>query len=291
LHGTLYLVSTPIGNLEDITLRALRILKEADVVAAEDTRHSRKLLSHFEISTPLISYHQHSGEEQTSVLIARLIAGQSIALITDAGTPGVSDPGYALVVAAIEAGITVVPIPGASAVLAGLVASGVPPARFVFEGFLPRTKSNMRERLAVLAKEQRTIVLYEAGNRTAETVSEIGDAFGSERQVVVCRELTKTYEEFKRGTAREVAAYYKANPARGEVTIILAGRSSEDSIQSAQPEVEEDPEQTLIRRLKESRAGGLSERDSVRTVSEELKMSRRIVYAAMLELASEGDVL
>lgn len=260
-------------------------------MAAEDTRHSRKLLSHFEIATPLISYHQHSGEEQTSSLIERLTNGDSVALITDAGTPGVSDPGYALVLAAIQAGVTVVPIPGASAVLAGLVASGIPPAKFVFEGFLPRTKSHMRERLSMLAREPRTFIVYEAGNRTAETLAEIRECVGADRQVVVCRELTKAYEEFKRGTAAELSAYYKATPARGEVTIVVSGRPGDDAVQDAPPEVEEDPQQMLIRRLKESIAAGLSERDSVRAVSEELKLSRRVVYAVMLELASEDDAV
>ncbi len=270
-------------------MRALRILKEAGVIAAEDTRHSRKLLAHFDIPTPLISYHQHSGEEQTASIIERLTRGETVALITDAGTPGVSDPGFALVTAAIAAGISVVPVPGASAVLAGVTASGLPPSKFVFEGFLPRTKVHMRERLAFLARELRTIVIYEAGNRTAETLGEIRDCLGADRQVVVCRELTKAFEEFKRGTATELAAFYRSTPARGEVTVVIAGKPDADASLPAIEEVDEDPQTAMVRRLKECVAAGMSERDAARTVSEELKMSRRVVYSAMLELASEGD--
>ena len=196
MPGTLYIVATPIGNLEDITLRALRLLKEADLVAAEDTRHTRMLLSHFGIDTPLLAYHQHSEAGRTDNLVRRMAEeGQTIALVTDAGTPGVSDPGVELVRAALAAKVAVVPIPGASAALCALVGSGLPPARFAFEGFLPRTKSSRRAKLIALAQlETRTLIFYESPQRVAETLSEMAAAFGPERPAAVGRELTKKFE-------------------------------------------------------------------------------------------------
>jgi 16S rRNA (cytidine1402-2'-O)-methyltransferase len=281
--GTLYIVSTPIGNLEDITLRALRVLKEVDLVAAEDTRHTLKLLSHFEIRTPLIAYHQHSEAGRTANLVARLREGQSIALVTDAGTPGVSDPRGDLITAAIDAGIPVVPVPGASAVLTGLVASGLPTARFAFEGFLPRTKSSRRTKLAALAAEPRTLVFYEAGNRTAETLTEMAQAFGDDRPCCVGRELTKKHEQFLRGPLRDVLAAFKTGEQRGEVTIVIGGVSSEGEGETT-PEEPMSPEDALTSALQAALASGLSERDAVKQVSTDLKLSKRDVYAAMLSM-------
>jgi len=283
--GALYLVATPIGNLEDITLRALRILREADIVAAEDTRHTHKLLAHSGIETPLIAYHQHSSEGRTENLIRRMQAGQSIALVTDAGTPGVSDPGHALVCAAIDAGITVVPIPGASAALCALVASGIPPARFAFEGFLPRTKSSRTAKLTALARtETRTLIFFEAGNRTAATVAEMAAAFGPTRPAAVCRELTKKHEEFIRGGLGDLAARLAAGEVRGEVTIVVAGLDD-----AGAEVVAPAAEQTLEDAIDSARAQGLSDRDAARAISAARGLSRRDVYAAILARKDQPD--
>ena len=289
MPGTLYLVATPIGNLEDITLRALRVLREADVVAAEDTRHTRALLSHFEIGTPLVAYHQHSEAGRTENLVRRLAEeGQTIALVTDAGTPGVSDPGIELVRAALAANVPVVPIPGASAVLCALVGSGLPPARFAFEGFLPRTKSSRRAKLEMLARtETRTLIFYEAPQRIAETLREMASSFGPARPAAVGRELTKKFEEFVRGSLEEVAAHFAAHAARGEITVVVQGLSgdSDDEVlgEAAEPEPLDPPAA-----LRAALASGMSERDAVRQVSTDLKLSRRDVYAVMLALKGEG---
>lgn len=265
-------------------MRALRVLREADLVAAEDTRHTRNLLSHFQIKTPLIAYHQHSEAERAESLVRRMAEdGQAIALVTDAGTPGVSDPGVELVAAALAADVAVVPIPGASAVLCALVGSGLPPARFAFEGFLPRTKSSRRAKLSALAaSETRTLIFYEAANRTAETLKEMAEAFGPERPVAVGRELTKRFEEFVRGNLGEVVAEFAKREARGEVTLVVGPPSVSLEETDALP-VPEEPKD-LATALAEALRAGLSERDAVRQVSQELKLSKREVYAAMLAL-------
>ena len=287
MPGTLYIIATPIGNLEDITLRALRLLKEADLVAAEDTRHTRMLLTHFGIDTPLIAYHQHSEAGRTDNLVQRMAEeGQSVALVTDAGTPGVSDPGVELVRAALAASVPVVPIPGASAALCALVGSGLPPARFAFEGFLPRTKSSRRAKLAALATvETRTLIFYESPQRVAETLAEMAAAFGPERPAAVGRELTKKFEEFVRGTLAEVAAHFAAHTARGEITIVVQGLGGDSDDEAAAP-AEAAPAVPLSvpEALQAALASGLSERDAVRQVSADLKLSRRDVYAEMLLL-------
>ena len=288
MPGTLYIVATPIGNLEDITLRALRLLKEADLVAAEDTRHTRALLSHFEIGTPLVAYHQHSEAGRTENLVRQLTEGRTIALVTDAGTPGVSDPGVELVRAALAAQILVVPIPGASAALCALVGSGLPPARFAFEGFLPRTKGPRRAKLAALARvETRTLIFYESPQRIAETLKEMADAFGPTRPAAVGRELTKKFEEFVRGSLEEVAAHFAAHAARGEITVIIQGLAgdSDDEVALDIPEPGPVDVPTALRAALEA---GLSERDAVRQVSTDFKLSRRDVYAEMLALKNEA---
>ena len=286
MPGTLYIVATPIGNLEDITLRALRVLREADVVAAEDTRHTRALLSHFEIEAPLIAYHQHSEAGRTENLVRQLSEGRMVALVTDAGTPGVSDPGVELVRAALTAQIAVVPIPGASAVLCALVGSGLPPARFAFEGFLPRTKGPRRAKLAALARtETRTLIFYESPQRVAETLKEMAEAFGPARPAAVGRELTKKFEEFVRGTLEEVAAHFAAHAARGEITVVVQGLAG-DSDDEPSLEIPEPEPLDVPAALRAALAAGLSERDAVRQVSADLKQSRREVYAEMLALQS-----
>jgi len=285
--GTLYIVATPIGNLEDITLRALRVLKEADVVAAEDTRHTRPLLSHFEISTPLVAYHQHSEAGRAEHLVRRMAEeGQTVALVTDAGTPGVSDPGIALVRAALAAGVVVVPIPGASAVLCALVGSGLPPARFAFEGFLPRTKGHRRAKLEALARsETRTLIFYEAPQRVADTLAEMARAFGPDRPAAAGRELTKKFEEFVRGTLAEVHAHFEAHSPRGEFTLVVQGLAGDSDSEDVLPaEAEPLP---LPDALRAALASGLSERDAVKQLSAERKASKRDVYAAMLALKAD----
>ncbi|MEL7409194.1 MAG: 16S rRNA (cytidine(1402)-2'-O)-methyltransferase, partial [Cyanobacteria bacterium J06558_2] len=200
LSGVLYLVGTPIGNLEDITLRAIRILKEADLIAAEDTRRTGKLLQHLQINTPQISYHEHNHQSRVAELITRLKGGEDIALVTDAGMPSISDPGVELVIEAIANQITVIPLPGGTAAISALAASGLPTARFVFEGFLPYKDSDRQARLELLRSETRTIIFYEAPHRLVKTLEDLAMELGKERQVTLARELTKIHEEFWRGT-------------------------------------------------------------------------------------------
>ncbi|HXN75092.1 MAG TPA: 16S rRNA (cytidine(1402)-2'-O)-methyltransferase [Gemmatimonadaceae bacterium] len=221
--GTLFLVSTPIGNLGDMSHRAVEVLSSAALVIAEDTRHSRRLLDHYRVTTPLSSYHEHNEAKETPRLIARLRAGDSIALISDAGTPLISDPGSRLVTAALDAGMPVVPIPGASSVMAALVASGLPLERFTFFGFLPRKGKERAAILTEIVESRGTVVLFEAPNRVAATLDALVEAGAGERQAVVARELTKRFEEFKRGSVAGLASVYgKADP-KGEVVLVIAG--------------------------------------------------------------------
>lgn len=223
LKGVLYLCPTPIGNLEDITLRVLRVLKEADLIAAEDTRHTRKLLSHYDIHTPLTSYHEHNRRSKGEHILERLLAGQNVALVSDAGTPGVSDPGEDLVRTALERGIAVVPLPGPSALLPALTVSGLPSGRFVFEGFLPKGNKERQARLSLLAGETRTIVLYEAPHRLLATLDQLLQALG-DRRASIARELTKRYEEIHRGSISELRDYFSAHPPRGEFVLVIEGK-------------------------------------------------------------------
>jgi 16S rRNA (cytidine1402-2'-O)-methyltransferase len=221
--GTLFLVSTPIGNLGDMSHRAVEVLSSAALVIAEDTRHSRRLLEHYRVATPLSSYHEHNEAKETPRLIARLRGGDSIALISDAGTPLISDPGSRLVAAALEAEIAVVPIPGASSVMAALVASGLPLERFTFFGFLPRKGRERIDILTEIVESRGTVVLFEAPNRVSATLDALVEAGAGERQAVVARELTKRFEEFKRGSVAKLASVYgKADP-KGEVVLVIAG--------------------------------------------------------------------
>jgi 16S rRNA (cytidine1402-2'-O)-methyltransferase len=224
--GTLYVVATPIGNLEDITLRALRVLKSVDLIAAEDTRHTRKLLTHYGISRPLVSYHDHNKAHQAPHLLAHLQQGRSVALVTDAGTPGISDPAYYLLQTLLPHAIPVVPIPGPTAAIAALSVAGLPTDRFVFEGFLPTKSGRRQQRLELLRDEARTIVLYESPHRLVRLLQEVVAHLGPERRVVVARELTKRFEEILRGTASEVLDTLQNRTVRGECTVLIAGRST-----------------------------------------------------------------
>jgi len=272
--GMLYIVSTPIGNLGDITARAIETLKQVDVVLAEDTRHSRPLLERFEITTPLLSYHEHNEARTAHALVARLVAGASMALISDAGTPLLSDPGARLVAAAIEADVRVVPIPGASALLSALVASGISAARFTFFGFLERKGAERARALAEIASLAHTAVLYEAAPRVARTLRDLSDAGCGDRLGSVARELTKQFEEMRRGTLRELAAYYEGSPPRGEVVIVI------DGAQRLEPD-----ERVAREQARALRAAGISARDVARTLVADQGIARNVAY----RLAQEED--
>ncbi|WP_233900010.1 16S rRNA (cytidine(1402)-2'-O)-methyltransferase [Tenacibaculum piscium] len=219
----LYLVPTPIGNLEDITLRALRILKEVDFILAEDTRTSGKLLKHFEIGTQMYSHHMHNEHKSVDGVLNRLKNGETCALISDAGTPAISDPGFLLTRACVQQNIEVECLPGATAFVPALVNSGLPNDKFVFEGFLP-VKKGRQTRLTLLSEENRTMIFYESPHKLLKTLAHFGEYFGQDRQISVSRELTKLFEETKRGTVAEVLSYYTAKPAKGEIVIIVAGK-------------------------------------------------------------------
>lgn len=227
MSGILYLVATPIGNLEDMTYRAVRILAEVDLIAAEDTRNSIKLLNHFEIRTPMTSYHEHNKYEKAEELVVKLRTGMNIAVITDAGTPGISDPGEELVRQCCEAGITVVPVPGACAAINALIASGLPTRRFAFEAFLPPDKKERRAVLQELKSETRTIIIYEAPHRIVKTLNELRENLGN-REAAVCRELTKKHETFFRATLADAYEYYAEHEPKGECIIIIRGLSHEE---------------------------------------------------------------
>ena len=221
--GTLYLVPTPVGNLEDITFRALTVLKEADLVLAEDTRTSGILLKHFEIKKPMLSYHKFNEHQTVDRVVERLKGGETVAVVSDAGTPGISDPGFLVAREAIRAGIEVITLPGATAFVPALVSSGLPCDKFCFEGFLPQKKGR-QTRLNALQEETRTIIFYESPHRIVKTLEQFSEVFGAERPVSVCREISKIHEESVRGTVEEVLAHFKANEPRGEFVIVLGGK-------------------------------------------------------------------
>ncbi len=223
--GSLYLIPTPIGNLEDMTFRGVRLLQEVDLIASEDTRTTQKLLNHYEIKTPQISFHEHNTQERISQLIKKLETGMTIAQVSDAGMPSISDPGHELVVACIQAGIPVIPLPGANAGLTALIASGISPQPFYFFGFLPRKKKDQLIALEELNHRPETIILYESPHRLKEVLKNMSTVFGMERRIVCCRELTKRYEEFIRGTIEEAIEWSMTNEIRGEFCLIVEGNS------------------------------------------------------------------
>lgn len=274
-RGTLYVVATPIGNLGDVTLRALEVLRAVSVVAAEDTRLTRRLWARHSIETQLVSYHAQSPDSRRDALLGRLERGEDVALVTDAGTPLVSDPGGDLVTAWTERGGTVVPIPGASAVLAALVASGIPAARWGFEGFLPRSGGERRRRLSRIAADDRATVVFESPGRTAATLRDLAETSGGDRRAAVARELTKRHEEIRRGTLAELAAGAAADPPRGEVTIVVAGADPDVAEQAAVAGLP-----AALARVAELITSGASRSDAARQVSRETGLSRRQLYAA-----------
>ena len=271
MSGRLYVVATPIGNLEDITFRAVRMLKEAALIACEDTRQTHKLLEHYGISTPVISYHEHNEAQRAAELAARLAAGENVALVSDAGTPLVSDPGYRLVRAAIEAGVPVEAIPGPSAALAALAASGLPTDEFRFCGFLPRKAGQRQKALEALKHEQATLIFYEAPHRIVETLEAIEQTLPG-RPVVVARELTKIHEEYLRGTATEIRAKLaQRDSVKGEITLLIG--KAEDAPKDDTP-VEEAVDALI--------ATGVQRMDAIKSVARARGLSKREVYAALL---------
>lgn len=274
-QGELYIVPTPIGNLEDITYRALRILSEVDEIAAEDTRQTKKLLTHFDLHTPLTSYHEHNKYNREEYLLDALQSGKKIAIVSDAGMPGVSDPGFEIVKRAIEEDISVVVLPGANAALCALVGSGLDTARFSFYGFLPRKKKERKEELERLSKNDATLVFYESPHRLKEMLKALHEGFG-ERQVVLARELTKKYEEYIRGTASEVLEWAHTDQVRGEFCIIVEGRQSEE----VESESNWWDELSLIEHVEHYIERGQSSKEAIKQVSVDRKISKREVYQA-----------
>jgi 16S rRNA (cytidine1402-2'-O)-methyltransferase len=272
MPGTLYIVATPIGNLEDITLRAIRTLKEVDIIAAEDTRHTQTLLRHFTINTPLTSYHEHNERAKTVQLVARLERGESAALVSDAGTPGISDPGYRLVLEATRLGIRVVPIPGPSALIAALSTSGLPTDGFNFRGFLPARKRERRSKLQELRLERYSIIVYETPHRLKESLDDIREIFG-DRRMVMGREITKVHEEFLRGRISEVIAEVSRREIRGEVTLIIEGCFDAD------PPAEEALREEIARLA----AAGLRVKEIAEVLGEKYGYSKRQIYGLAMD--------
>ena len=275
MAGILYLVATPIGNLEDITYRAVRVLGEADIIAAEDTRNSRRLLTHFGIAKPLISYYEHNKKLRESKLINELLAGKNIAVISDAGTPALSDPGADIVRAAIANGIEVVAIPGASALLAGLTVSGLDTSSFVFCGFAPRSGGERMRYLEGLRDERHTMVFYEAPHRLLSLISAMMQVFGPERAACACRELTKLYEEKVRGSLAEISEHFHEHEPRGEFTLIVAGASDSEPISISTDE--------LLRQLSDLLGSGLSRRQAAKMLAGKYGLKASDVYDIGLE--------
>jgi len=275
--GTLYLVGTPIGNLEDMTFRAVRILQTVDIIAAEDTRHTGKLLQHFQIATPQLSYHEHNSSQRIPELVDKLKMGKALALVSDAGMPLISDPGSELVQACIEAGIPVVPDPGASAAITALSAAGLPTNRFVFEGFIPSKGSERKDLLEGLQTESRTLILYESPHRLRQTLQDLADFLGCDRQIVLARELTKLYEEFWRGPIEEAILRYSQLEPQGEFTIVLAG---------AQLEKPHLSEETLKVELQQLMGQGISRSQASRQLAKATSLPRRQLYQRALTLPS-----
>lgn len=280
MQGTLYLCATPIGNLEDITLRVLRTLKEADLIAAEDTRNSRKLLNHFGIKTPMTSYHEYNKIEKAKELIGQMQDGKNVALITDAGTPGISDPGEELVRMCYESGIQVTSLPGACACVTALTLSGLPTRRFCFEAFLPMQKKERQEILRELENETRTIILYEAPHRLTRTLTELAQLFG-ERKISICRELTKKYETIFQATVAEAVAYYQEHEPRGEYVLVLEGKSRADSKLEEQRRWES---LTVEDHMQHYLSQGMEKKEAMKQVAKDRGVSKREIYRVVENL-------
>lgn len=279
MAGTLYLCATPIGNLEDMTFRAIRILKEADLIAAEDTRNSIKLLNHFEIHTPMTSYHEYNKIEKGRKLVEKLLEGMNIALITDAGTPGISDPGEELVRMCYEAGITVTSIPGAAACITALTMSGLPTRRFAFEAFLPSDKKERQAVLSELVNETRTIIIYEAPHRLVRTLKELKDTLG-ERRITVCRELTKKHETAFPTSLTASVEYYTENEPKGECVLVIEGRSRVEMQAEEQVRWEK---MELSGHMEYYEKQGISRKEAMKLVAKDRGIGKRDVYKMLLD--------
>lgn len=274
MSGTLYLVATPIGNLGDFSPRAVETLNSVDFIAAEDTRVSIKLLNHFQIKKPLVSYHEHNHVTAGAAILQRLLAGESCALVTDAGTPAISDPGEDLVRLCGEHQVPVTTVPGCCAGICALALSGLPTGRFVFEGFLPVNRKNRRERLDALKSEERTILFHEAPHKLLTTLEDLSSAFGPDRRITLCRELTKLYEEVRRTTLGEAAAYYRETSPKGEFVLVVAGAEPVEQTVSLEDAVAQ------VLALKEQ---GVRLKDAAKEVAQHTGLSKNELYAAALE--------
>lgn len=278
--GTLYLCATPIGNLEDITYRVLRTLKEVDLIAAEDTRNSIRLLNHFEIKTPMTSYHEYNKIDKAYQLVAKMREGKNIALITDAGTPGISDPGEDIVRICYEEGIPVTSLPGAAACITALTMSGLPTRRFVFEAFLPKDKKEHQAVLEELKTETRTIIIYEAPHHLVRTLQELSDTLGGDRRLTICRELTKRHEEKLQMTLADSLSYYEVNEPRGEYVLIIAGRSREVMKKEEQAGWEA---LSLEEHMAHYESQGIDRKEAMKRVAKDRGVSKRDIYQALLK--------
>lgn len=278
--GTLYLCATPIGNLEDVTFRVLRILGEVDVIAAEDTRQTVKLLNHYEIKTPLVSYHEHNKYQKTPILVQELLAGKNIALVTDAGTPAISDPGAELALAAYEAGVTVTSLPGASAVITALTLSGLPTRSFAFEGFLPLDKKDRARVLARLKETTYTTVFYEAPHRLVKTLEAVAGVIPGERRIAVCRELTKKHETVLQCSLQEAISYFKENEPKGEFVFVLEGADITELERKEQVKWEEVP---LEEHMRMYTSRGIERKEAMKAVAKDRGMTKNQVYKALLQ--------
>lgn len=278
--GELYLCATPIGNLEDMTFRCIRVLKEADIIAAEDTRNSIKLLNHFEIKTPMTSYHEFNKVEKARVLVEKMLKGETVALITDAGTPGISDPGEELVRQCIEAGIKVTPVPGAAACINALIMSGMPTRRFCFEAFLPSDKKEKADVLEQLKAEQRTIIIYEAPHRLLRTLTELESALGGMRKIAVCKELTKRHETVYRDTISGALGYYTANEPKGEYVLVIEGRSPKELLEEKRAAWDD---MSIEEHFNMYVSQGMDKKDAMKLVAKDRGVSKRDIYNALLD--------
>ena len=280
MAGKLYLCATPIGNLEDITYRVLRTLKEVDLIAAEDTRNSIRLLNHFEIKTPMTSYHEYNKIDKAYQLVAKMREGKNIALITDAGTPGISDPGEDIVRICYEEGIPVTSLPGAAACITALTMSGLPTRRFVFEAFLPKDKKEHQAVLEELKTETRTIIIYEAPHHLVRTLQELSDTLGGDRRLTICRELTKRHEEKLQMTLTDSLSYYEVNEPRGEYVLIIAGRSREEMKKEEQAGWEA---LSLEEHMAHYESQGIDRKEAMKRVAKDRGVSKRDIYQALLK--------
>jgi 16S rRNA (cytidine1402-2'-O)-methyltransferase len=280
MTGTLYICATPIGNLADITFRTVETLKNADLIAAEDTRHSRILLDRFDIHVPVTSYHEHNKYEKAELLVGKLFQGMDVALITDAGTPVISDPGEVLVKACVDAGITVTSLPGPCACITALTVSGLPARRFCFEGFIPQTNKERKEVLERLRQETRTTIFYEAPHHLKQTLSELEKSVGGGRSIALCRELTKVYEDIWRGSLEDAIAYYKEATPKGEYVIVVSGRS-QDEIEAEKTKRWENI--SLQDHLQQYLSKGLSRKEAMKMMASDRGCNKREIYQLLLE--------